>query len=297
MRLRVQSASAMLAATAVAALLVAAPAWAEKPSRPEGWSSGPPPSGPTLRPPGGPPPGSNQGRPPGLSGGRPSGPPPGPPPGSPPGRPPGGAGGPPPPAYGHGDHRPPYYPPPRHYPPPRYYPPRYYPPPGYVLPAPPPGFGVSYYGYDRYYYGSGVWYRPYGTYVRVVVPPVGIVVPFLPSAYSTLWYGGVPYYYANSVYYLRRDDGTYVVTDPPEGASAAAVAAESDEIFVYPREGQTEEQQARDRYECHRWAFEQTGFDPSQPGGGVPASENASARSDYRRAMTACLDAMGYTVR
>lgn len=281
MRPRVQSASAMLAATAVAALLVAMPAWAEKPSRPAGWSSGPPPSGPTVRPPAGPPPGSNPGHPPGLSGGRPSGPPPGPPP----------------PAYGHGDHRPPYYPPPRHYPPPRYYPPRYYPPPGYVLPAPPPGFGVSYYGYNRYYYGSGVWYRPYGTYVRVVVPPVGIVVPFLPSAYSTLWYGGVPYYYANSVYYLRRDDGTYVVTDPPEGASAAAVAAESDEIFVYPREGQAEEQQARDRYECHRWAFEQTGFDPSLPGGGVSASENATARSDYRRAITACLDAMGYTVR
>jgi hypothetical protein len=36
---------------------------------------------------------------------------------------------------------------------------------------------------------------------------------------------------------------------------------------------------------------------PSLPGGGVAASENATARSDYRRAITACLDAMGYTVR
>jgi hypothetical protein len=165
-----------------------------------------------------------------------------------------------------------------------------------VLPAPPPGYYVSYYGYDRYYYNAGVWYRPYGPYVRVIIPPVGIVVPFLPSVYSTMWFGGVPYYYANSVYYLGRGDGTYIVTDPPNGA-AASVPEESEELFVYPREGQSEEKQARDRYECHRWVFEQTGFDPSLPGGGVPASENATARAEYRRAMTACLDAMGYTVR
>ena len=165
-----------------------------------------------------------------------------------------------------------------------------------MLPAPPPGYYVSYYGYDRYYYNAGVWYRPYGPYVRVIVPPVGIVVPFLPNVYSTVWFGSVPYYYANSVYYLRRDDGTYIVTDPPGGAPTSVVE-ESEELFVYPKEGQSEEQQARDRYECHRWAFEQTGFDPSLPGGGVAASENATARAEYRRAITACLDAMGYTVR
>ena len=259
----IETSATVLPLVLAMALLVAAPAGAVKPSRPAGWSSGPPPSGPTTRPPAGPPPGSNPGRPPpGLSAGRPPGPAPH--------------------DYDHG-HGHGYYP-------------RYYPPRGYVFPAPPPGYHVSYYGYDRYYYGGGVWYRPYGPYVRVIVPPVGIVVPFLPNVYSTVWFGGMPYYYANSVYYLRRDDGTYVVTDPPNGATAS-VPADSEELFVYPKEGQSAEQQARDRYECHRWAFEQTGFDPSLPGGGVAASENATARAEYRRAITACLDAMGYTVR
>jgi len=41
----------------------------------------------------------------------------------------------------------------------------------------------------------------------------------------------------------------------------------------------------------------QTGFDPSQSGGGVSASENAARRSEYLRAIGACLDARGYTVR
>src|SRR5271163_5163605 len=37
-------------------------------------------------------------------------------------------------------------------------------------------------------------------------------------------------------------------------------------IFVYPNNGQTPEQTDRDRYECHVWAVQQTGVDPSRPG-------------------------------
>jgi hypothetical protein len=36
-------------------------------------------------------------------------------------------------------------------------------------------------------------------------------------------------------------------------------------IFVYPNNGQTPEQTERDRYECHNWAVQQTGVDPSLP--------------------------------
>jgi hypothetical protein len=42
-------------------------------------------------------------------------------------------------------------------------------------------------------------------------------------------------------------------------------------IMVYPANGQTPEQLDRDRYECHVWAVQQTGFDPSAPG--VPAAQ------------------------
>jgi hypothetical protein len=37
------------------------------------------------------------------------------------------------------------------------------------------------------------------------------------------------------------------------------------EIFIYPAKGQSQAQQDKDRYECHSWAVQQTGFDPSKP--------------------------------
>jgi hypothetical protein len=48
------------------------------------------------------------------------------------------------------------------------------------------------------------------------------------------------------------------------------------EVFVYPK-GQTQEQFERDQFECHRWATQQTGFNPSQPG---PATAAAAAPGD-----------------
>jgi hypothetical protein len=36
-------------------------------------------------------------------------------------------------------------------------------------------------------------------------------------------------------------------------------------LFVYPANGQSPEQLDRDRYECHTWAVQQTGVDPTRP--------------------------------
>ena len=44
---------------------------------------------------------------------------------------------------------------------------------------------------------------------------------------------------------------------------ATSVCAQQGAAFVYPRAGQSEQQQSQDRYECHQWAVSQTGFDPS----------------------------------
>ncbi len=58
---------------------------------------------------------------------------------------------------------------------------------------------------------------------------------------------------------------------------------------AYPADGQSLHEQDRDRYECHRWAVDESGFDPTR-----------SRRGDadtYHRAMTACLEARGYVVR
>jgi hypothetical protein len=35
-------------------------------------------------------------------------------------------------------------------------------------------------------------------------------------------------------------------------------------VYFYPTQGQSEEQQDRDRYECHGWGVRQVGFDPSR---------------------------------
>ena len=41
-------------------------------------------------------------------------------------------------------------------------------------------------------------------------------------------------------------------------------SAIAQDIYVYPAKEQTDEQLAEDRYACHQWAVEESGFDPSQ---------------------------------
>jgi len=47
--------------------------------------------------------------------------------------------------------------------------------------------------------------------------------------------------------------------------AAGAASAQSADMFIYPSKGQSQAQQDKDRYECHTWAVQQTGFDPSRP--------------------------------
>jgi len=68
-------------------------------------------------------------------------------------------------------------------------------------------------------------------------------------------------------------------------------------VSLTPNNGQTPEQQARDRYECYRWAFSQSGFDPLHPKTGLPAAQASEQESAYDRVRTACLQQRGYTVQ
>jgi uncharacterized protein DUF6515 len=191
----------------------------------------------------------------------------------------------------------------------RYHHDRYYPPHGYVFGALPPGPRLAIHGGVPFYFAGGVWYRPEGPGRFVVVaPPIGIVVPVLPPFYTTVYVGNVPYYYANDVYYVQSPQGYAVVAPPPANVVVEQpppnagvqtpppgnVAQSSDQLFIYPRQGQSEQQQATDRYECHRWAVSQTGYDPTLTPGAAAATPKLA---DYQRAMSACLDGRGYTVR
>jgi len=179
--------------------------------------------------------------------------------------------------------------------------------------------GGGYGGYGYRSWGGGYWRGGYwpSAYYGWSYP---LYLGFLPALYSTYWWGGVPYYYVNSVYYTwNAGDNGYVAVDPPpatdgysadvnaaaaagpDGGGAAdnipqdvAPAAPGAGVIAYPRNGQTDQQQSTDKFQCHTWAKGQAGFDPTSQ-----ASSNASAgaRSAYGRAMDACLEARGYTVR
>jgi opacity protein-like surface antigen len=68
-------------------------------------------------------------------------------------------------------------------------------------------------------------------------------------------------------------------------------------LNIQPLNGQSEQQQWTDRYACHNWAKSQSGFDPTRPSGDVTPDQAAARRDQYRRAMTACLEAHGYSVK
>lgn len=174
----------------------------------------------------------------------------------------------------------------------------YYPRRGHVIRELSRNHRIIHHRSERYYFDDGIWFRfgP-GGYV-VVTPPIGLVVPLLPPFYTRVWVGGDPYYYADGVYYRWLPERrVYVVSEPPPEQQAVPESAIPKELFIYPKLGQSQEQQDNDRYECHRWSVEQSGFDPTQPGGNVPAAENTSKNVEYQRAMKACLEARNYSVQ
>ena len=49
------------------------------------------------------------------------------------------------------------------------------------------------------------------------------------------------------------------------GLVAAVARAQGSGLSIYPSNGQTPEQQAKDKYECSQWAASQSGFNPAMP--------------------------------
>ena len=84
-----------------------------------------------------------------------------------------------------------------------------------------------------------------------------------------------------------------MVVEKPEGAEQAVNDATSGRLFVYPNKDQDEEQQAKDRYECHRWAVNASDVDPTIEDQVYTAEE----KRGYKRAIAACLEARDYTVK
>ena len=164
-----------------------------------------------------------------------------------------------------------------------------------------PGGGYRH-GYSTgAYWGGGYWR---GGYWPRAYYGLGFAwfLPILPLAYATYWWDGIPYYYANDVYYTWNPGyNGYTATDPPpvtdpgtEGGAAPPPGASEPppdsepapgiggQIFMYPKNGQSEQQQSIDKRECQQWAASQAG-------------QGAANSNDYRRAMLACIEGRGYS--
>jgi hypothetical protein len=121
---------------------------------------------------------------------------------------------------------------------------------------------------------------------------IGLYFATLPYYYSTFWDAGVPYYYADDNYYQWDSNvGQYETVSPP--ADVQRQAEQTSDLIAYPKNGQTQTQQAADKSDCSKWAASQSGFDPTQ----TATTESIKKHSDYMRADAACLEGRGYSVK
>jgi hypothetical protein len=116
------------------------------------------------------------------------------------------------------------------------------------------------------------------------------VYPRVTVGYGYPYHYGYPYghFYRSSYYGFGfglwpRYRTRRVRTEPAE--------VRTRKLYVYPAAGQSDEQLADDRYECHVWAADSTGFDPTLGAG------SADEAADYGRAFSACMEGRDYVVK
>lgn len=112
-------------------------------------------------------------------------------------------------------------------------------------------------GGGRYWRHGGVWYRPWGPRWVVVAPPVYVDPPVI----------------------VQQRPAVVVEEGPPP----VKIPASRPDPIIYPRNGQNAQQTEADRQDCNRWATTQ----PSAMG-------DASV---FHRAVEACMDGRGYTMK
>ena len=57
------------------------------------------------------------------------------------------------------------------------------------------------------------------------------------------------------------------------------------DMYAYPKQGQSAEQQSRDDYDCYRWAGQQTGYDPRRPASTSNQTSGSTGRGVLRGAL------------
>lgn len=118
----------------------------------------------------------------------------------------------------------------------------------------------------RYFYGPslGFGYNFYG-----------------PHSYYSPWYG--PHFGVG----IRLGDRSPV----RRGRSDERGEQRALKLYVYPAAGQSDTQTSEDRYQCHVWAADQSGHDPTLGAGSRDEAEG------YTRAFRACMEGRNYVVK
>ena len=134
------------------------------------------------------------------------------------------------------------------------------------------------------------WWMPWAVLGgAAVIGGAAVMAPYYYPPYYSPYYAP---YYAPPPVVIREQPPVYFQPAPSVTPSA------TERLFVYPRQGQSEELQAKDRYECHSWAISQTGYNPTQPSAGdMTEARRNQMRADYQRAQGACLDGRGYSTK
>jgi hypothetical protein len=116
------------------------------------------------------------------------------------------------------------------------------------------------------------------------------VSPYFGFSYGV---GSYPYPYPRPWYGPHAGIGVHVGGGPLYRRHASKPPARQGvlTLYVYPAAGQSESQTADDRYQCHTWAANQSGHDPTLGAGRRDEAEG------YTRAFTACMEGRNYVVR
>jgi len=162
------------------------------------------------------------------------------------------------------------------------------------------------------FYYSRAWADPWPYYYYAPGPTVYVNPPLYVQSQPT-YVQSQPLYVQNSSYATTPSQPAYAggtapssgvielgpaTGAPPANTGVTPLPAPNGptsvgQLYVYPSRGQSEQQAANDRYDCSRWATEQSGYDPD-----LRVHRNPqTGPENYARALSACLEGRGYTVR
>jgi hypothetical protein len=153
----------------------------------------------------------------------------------------------------------------------------------WFLPVLPLAYATYWYGGIPYYYANDVYYTyspDYDGYVATDPPPAADpngagagAAPNAPPPSSDQPDSAPP-----------PDAGQGANPGPSQAPNYNYGGGAAGQIFMYPKNGQSAQQQATDKAECQQWATQQAG-------------QVAQNGSDYQRAMAACVEGRGYSAR